>query len=179
MVAAGIRHFRSLRTLHRDHGWIHTLLEEAENERMHLLVCLKMFNVGWFTRSMVVVAQYTVVGFLTLTYVIQPKALHRFVGYLEETASQTYYDLVKACETPGTHLHRDWSHLKAPVIAKNYWNLSDDATWVDVLRNLFADETNHRDVNHTFASMKNDDPNPFVTKHLNDAAKAWRLEQKD
>jgi ubiquinol oxidase len=36
-VAAGFRHFRSLRNLERDHGWIVTLLEEAENERMHLL----------------------------------------------------------------------------------------------------------------------------------------------
>lgn len=28
-----------------------------------------------------------------------------------------------------------------------------------------ADEAHHRDVNHTFADMKNDDPNPFVTTH--------------
>ena len=38
MVSACLRHFRSLRCLQRDHGWIHTLLEEAENERMHLLI---------------------------------------------------------------------------------------------------------------------------------------------
>ncbi len=42
-VAAGFRHFRSLRTLQRDHGWLASLLEEAENERMHLFVCLKMY----------------------------------------------------------------------------------------------------------------------------------------
>ena len=33
MVAGMLRHMRSLRGLKRDHGWIHTLLEEAENER--------------------------------------------------------------------------------------------------------------------------------------------------
>jgi len=33
MVGAMARHLRSLRTMTRDHGWIHTLLEEAENER--------------------------------------------------------------------------------------------------------------------------------------------------
>ena len=38
MVAGAVRHLRSLRIMRRDHGWIHTLLEEAENERMHLLV---------------------------------------------------------------------------------------------------------------------------------------------
>jgi len=176
MVAAGMRHFKSLRTLRRDYGWIHTLLEEAENERMHLLVCMKMFKVSMPVRALVMMAQWFVVGFLTITYLIQPKALHRFVGYLEETASQTYFDLVKATETPGTNLHRDWSHLKAPAIAKNYWNLDDEAMWVDVLKQLFADETNHRDVNHTFATMESDDPNPFVEKHLADAAKAWQRE---
>jgi Alternative oxidase len=34
MVAGMLRHLRSLRGLKRDRGWIHTLLEEAENERM-------------------------------------------------------------------------------------------------------------------------------------------------
>jgi hypothetical protein len=29
-----MRHMRSLRSMRRDNGWIHTLLEEAENERM-------------------------------------------------------------------------------------------------------------------------------------------------
>lgn len=33
MVAATVRHLRSLRLMKRDGGWIHTLLEEAENER--------------------------------------------------------------------------------------------------------------------------------------------------
>ncbi|GAB5365244.1 hypothetical protein AAMO2058_001040600 [Amorphochlora amoebiformis] len=179
MVAAGMRHFRSLRTLRRDYGWIHTLLEEAENERMHLLVCLKMFGAGIFTRTMVISAQYSMVGFLSLTYLVNPKALHRFVGYLEETASQTYFDLIKCTETPGTHLHREWNNLKAPTLAINYWKMKEDAMWIDVLKNLFADETNHRDVNHTFAMMKNDDPNPYVHKHLEDAAKAWRLEGND
>lgn len=39
-IAAGFRHFYSLRRLERDHGFIYTFLEEAENERMHLLVSL-------------------------------------------------------------------------------------------------------------------------------------------
>jgi hypothetical protein len=30
------RHLMSLRYMKRDYGWIHTLLEEAENERVHL-----------------------------------------------------------------------------------------------------------------------------------------------
>lgn len=35
-VAGMHRHLRALRLMKRDNGWIHTLLEEAENERVHL-----------------------------------------------------------------------------------------------------------------------------------------------
>ena len=175
-VAAGFRHFRSLRNLERDHGWIHTLLEEAENERMHLLTCLKMFNAGPATRGLVVAAQITMTPFLFTTYLVNPKAAHRFVGYLEETACETYKNVIIQTETPGTPLFEEWSELPAPAIAKGYWKLHDDALWVDALKCMFADECNHRDVNHTFSTMDSDDPNPFVEKHKDDAAKAWYLE---
>lgn len=39
-VAGMVRHLRSLRNMERDQGWIHTLIEEAENERVHLLTFL-------------------------------------------------------------------------------------------------------------------------------------------
>jgi hypothetical protein len=38
-----------------------------------------------------------------------------------------------------------------------------------------ADECNHRDVNHTFAEMNSDDPNPFLEKHKDNAKIAWRI----
>ena len=46
-----------LRALERDHGFIFTLLEEAENERMHLIVCMSFFEAGPVTRSVVQLAQ--------------------------------------------------------------------------------------------------------------------------
>ena len=46
MIGGMQRHLRSLRTLERDHGWIHHLLQEAENERMHLFFFLKLRNPG-------------------------------------------------------------------------------------------------------------------------------------
>ena len=52
-----LRHLRSLRRMDRDHGWIHTLLEEAENERMHLLTFLKLRQPGPIFRMSVVVTQ--------------------------------------------------------------------------------------------------------------------------
>ena len=57
MVAGMIRHLHSLRRLKRDGGWIHTLLEEAENERMHLLTFLRLKQPGPFFRFSVLVVQ--------------------------------------------------------------------------------------------------------------------------
>lgn len=174
-VAAGFRHFRSLRSLDRDHGWIATLLEEAENERMHLLVCLKMFRTTALTRAMVVAAQMILTPVLMGVYLVHPRSMHRFVGYLEETACHTYLSIVQHVETPGTHLHEAWKDLPAPAIAKGYWKLPADAKWVDTLKCMLADETHHRDVNHTFAGMKSDDPSPFVHQHEANAIRAWRM----
>jgi len=175
-MAAMVRHFRSLRRLQRDHGWIHTLLEEAENERMHLMVCLSTFKAGAVTRFMVLAAQVCLTPFLLAVYIVHPKAVHRFVGYLEETACVTYANIIKQVQTPGTPLNAAWATMPAPAMAKTYWKLSPDAKWVDALKCMFADESNHRDVNHTFATMKTDDPNPFAAKLSKDAALAWRMD---
>ena len=175
-VAAAFRHFKSLRTLSKDHGWILTLLEEAENERMHLLTCLNMFNANFTTRVLVITAQMVMTPLLIATYIVYPKAMHRFVGYLEETAVHTYDNVITHIETPGTILNKDWALLKAPPIAIGYWHLPKDALWIDALKCMMADEANHRDVNHTFATLASDDPNPFVFKHKEDAIRAWRLE---
>jgi len=174
MVGAQHRHFRSLRTLERDYGWIHTLLEEAENERMHLLVFMQMFEPEWYIRWLVQFAQVGIAVPYILLYITNPKAAHRFVGYLEETAVHTYCDVIQKMQTPGTHLSA-WNDLEPPQIAKDYWMLKDDCTFLDVIKVIAADETHHRDVNHTFACMKDDDPNPFVSQHLQSAERAWRM----
>jgi Alternative oxidase len=105
-VAAAFRHFRSLRTLSRDYGWIPTLLEEAENERMHLLICLNMFEANFATRLLVVTAQTVMAPLLAFIYLIKPAAMHRFVGYLEETACKTYLNIIDHIEKDGTQLNK-------------------------------------------------------------------------
>lgn len=57
MIGAMTRHLKSLRLMKRDHGWIHTLLEEAENERMHLLTALELRKPGPLFKAAVVAAQ--------------------------------------------------------------------------------------------------------------------------
>lgn len=177
-IAAGSRHFYSLRNLERDHGWIATLLEEAENERMHLLVCMKMFKASFFTRVFVISLQCVLTPYLMILYSIHPQSVHRFVGYLEETACHTYASIIEHVETPGTHLHESWSTLPAPEAAIAYWRLPKHALFIDTLKCMFADEANHRDVNHTFAEMKSTDPNPFVGELRENARKAWILDEK-
>ena len=43
--------------MRRDHGWIHTLLSEAENERMHLLTFLELRQPGRMFRTFVLLGQ--------------------------------------------------------------------------------------------------------------------------
>jgi hypothetical protein len=168
-LGAGFRHFYSLRTLQHDHGMIFTLLEEAENERMHLLTCMEMFKASFVTRSLVIAAQMSMTPVLALTYFIKPAAVHRFVGYLEETAVQTYSNVVRHVEQPNTKLNLAWKDLPAPDIAINYWHLPEgQRMWVDVLKRMLADEAHHRDVNHTLASLPKGATNPFVEEHMAD-----------
>ena len=66
MIAAMTRHLKSLRYMRRDHGWIHTLLEEAENERMHLLTAMVLRNPGPIFKAAVIGTQgsYYIVAIL-------------------------------------------------------------------------------------------------------------------
>lgn len=55
-VAGMHRHLRALRGMKRDLGWIHTLLEEAENERVHLLTFLTIKKPSLVFRTGVILA---------------------------------------------------------------------------------------------------------------------------
>ncbi len=157
------RHLKSLRTMQRDHGWIHTLLEEAENERMHLLIFMKLKDPNLFFRVMVIGAQGIFFNVFFLTYLLAPKTCHRFVGYLEEEAVKTYTGLIK--DIDDGHL-KEWGTELAPAIASRYYKLPEDAVVRDVIMCIRADEANHRDVNHTFANLDFEmDTNPFIGKH--------------
>lgn len=89
------RHLKSLRLMGRDFGWIHTLLEEAENERMHLLVALELKQPSALTRIMVALTQGVAANLFFLLYLVAPRFCHSFVGFLEEEAVHTYSTLLK------------------------------------------------------------------------------------
>jgi len=92
-VGGMLRHFRSLRRMDRDHGWISTLLEDAENERMHLLTWMQVTQPTPMEKVLVVLAQGFYAVAFGVMYIISPGTAHRFVGYLEEEAVCAYTGL--------------------------------------------------------------------------------------
>ena len=70
MAGGMMRHLSSLRNMRRDHGWIHTLLEEAENERMHLLTFVQIKRPGPIFRAAVIGAQGVFMTAFVATYII-------------------------------------------------------------------------------------------------------------
>ncbi|KIY50209.1 alternative oxidase [Fistulina hepatica ATCC 64428] len=162
MVAATVRHLHSLRLLRRDSGWIHTLLEEAENERMHLMTFMQLRKHGIFFRGLLLGAQGVFYNMFFLCYLVSPSACHRFVGYLEEEAVITYSRCIKDMEDG---LVPEWTKRPAPPISIDYWRLAPDATMLDVIYAVRADESTHRFVNHSFGNLQNKiDVNPFALR---------------
>ncbi|EWM30635.1 alternative oxidase [Nannochloropsis gaditana] len=161
MAAGMIRHLHSLRRMQRDHGWIHTLLEEAENERMHLLTFMRLKRPGPLFRAAVLVVQGVFFNVFFLSYLINPKICHRLVGHIEEEAVRTYTHIIEEMDAGQLPL---FNHVIPPPIAVSYWKLAPDATFRDLLLAIRKDEATHREVNHTFANLKENDDNPFLAE---------------
>ena len=98
-------------------------MEEAENERMHLIVCMSFFEAGPVTRFVVQAGQVGLTPFLAGLYMVRPQLLHRFVGYLEETAVHTYTNIVEMTKHARHKLNTAWKDVKAPQAAIDYWQL--------------------------------------------------------
>jgi ubiquinol oxidase len=146
MVAGMWQHLRSLRRMQPDErGWIKTLLEEAENERMHLMIFVEIAKPNWFERLLILFAQFVFWHFYFILYVFFPTTAHRMVGYFEDQAviSYTHYlEEIDAGRTP---------NIPAPKTAIDYYKLASDATLRDVVIAVRADEQGHADVNHGMA----------------------------
>jgi len=145
MVGGALQHLRALRRMESDGGWIRTLLEEAENERMHLMTMIHIARPSRLERLLVLVAQGVFYNLFFLLYLVSPKTAHRVVGYFEEEAVYSYTEYLQGIDD-GTI-----ANVAAPKIAIDYWKLAPDARLRDVIVAIRADEAHHRDVNHGFA----------------------------
>ena len=148
MVAGMWQHLRSLRGMkHDSRGWIKTLLAEAENERMHLMIFIEIAKPNWFERYAILFAQAIFWNFYFLLYVFFPKIAHRMVGYFEEQAVISYTQYLEQVEAG------EVENIQAPAIAIEYYGLRADATLKDVILSVRADEEEHRDENHGMADL--------------------------
>ncbi|MEW5683296.1 MAG: alternative oxidase [Pseudomonadota bacterium] len=146
MVGATLTHLSALRRMADDEGWIRTLMEEAENERMHLMTFVEIARPNLLERWIILVVQWLFyVGFFLL-YLVSRRTAHRVVGYFEEEAVTSYSLYLKEIEEGRA------TNVPAPAIARHYWMLPPDATLRDVILVVRADEAHHRDVNHGLAS---------------------------
>lgn len=145
MVGALLQHLKSLRWIRDDRGWIKTLLEEAENERIHLMVFSHIACPSLFERVFIMITQFVFYNVYFWIYLFSPRTAHRIVGYLEERATHSYSQYLAEVEG------NEKKNIKAPALAIKYWKLPETARLSDVIKCVRADEMNHRDVNHMFS----------------------------
>jgi len=146
MVGAMFTHLSCLRRMRDDEGWIRTLMEEAENERMHLMTFIEIAKPTLFERLVILLAQWVFLVLYSLLYLVSSRTAHRVVGYFEEEAVISYSLYLKEIDEGRS------PNVAAPAIAIHYWKMPADATLRDVVLLVRADEAHHRDINHGFAS---------------------------
>ena len=152
MVGAMFTHLSCLRRMRDDEGWIRTLMEEAENERMHLMTFIEIAQPTLFERLVILLAQWVFLVLYSILYLVSSRTAHRVVGYFEEEAVISYTLYLKEIDEGRS------PNVAAPAIAKHYWKMAADATLRDVVLLVRADEAHHRDVNHGFASKLAGEP---------------------
>ena len=147
MVAGMLNHLKSLRKMQEGRGWIKILLDEAENERMHLMTFINIAKPSAFERFLVIFVQGVFFNLYFFMYLISPRTCHRIVGYFEEQAIISYTEYLEEIDSGNIE------NTPAPKIAIEYWNLSKFAKLRDVIIAVRNDEMGHRDVNHEFVSI--------------------------
>lgn len=145
LVGAALIHLRCLRWMRDDKGWIRTLMDEAENERMHLMTFIEIAKPSWLERALVLVAQAGFFTFFLMLYLLSSRTAHRLVGYFEEQAVVSYTQYLAEIDAGRVE------NVPAPRIAIDYWKLPANARLRDVVLAVREDEAGHRDVNHAYA----------------------------
>jgi ubiquinol oxidase len=147
MVGGALIHLKSLRSMEDDEGWIRQLLDEAENERMHLMTFVHIAKPNRLERWMIMLAQGVFYNLFFLLYLVSSRTAHRLVGYFEEEAVYSYTEYLAGIDAGR------YENVAAPQIAIDYWKLKPDARLRDVILVVRDDEAGHRDLNHKFADQ--------------------------
>lgn len=146
MVGGMLTHLKSLRRLQKGNGTkIHELLEEAENERKHLMFFIEIAQPSVLERIIIVVAQFIFWHYYLLMYLVSPRTAHLMVAYFEEEAVRSYTDYLEELDK-GT-----LKNVPAPQIAIEYYNLSEVATLREMIHCVREDERRHMNANRKYA----------------------------
>ncbi|SIO06932.1 alternative oxidase [Rhodovulum sp. ES.010] len=145
MVGGMLQHLKAIRHIRDDQGWIRELLDEAENERMHLMTFIKIARPSALERGIILVGQGLFFNAYFFLYLFFPRIAHRVVGYLEEEAVISYTQYLAQVDAG------EAENVPAPQLAIDYWNLAPDARLREVIVAVRADEAGHRDRNHEMA----------------------------
>ena len=147
MVAGVWMHFKSLRAMKAGYGeQIREMLDEAENERMHLMFFIEIAKPNSMERFVVLSAQVIFGLFYLFMYVFFTKTAHRMIGYFEDEAVISYTEYLEIVEAGKVE------NTPAPHIAINYYKLGSDAKLSDLIRCVRADEQHHSENNHHYAN---------------------------
>ncbi len=148
MVGGTLQHLRALRRMKSDRGRIRVLLDEAENERMHLMVFVAITKPTPFERMLVLLVQGVFYNLYFLLYLASQHTAHRLVAYLEEAAVHSYTEYLASVDSGACR------NVAAPTLAIDYWKLAPGARLREVIVAVRADEAHHRDVNHRLADRQ-------------------------
>lgn len=146
MVGGLLQHLKAIRHIRDDQGWIKELIEEADNERMHLMTFIKIAQPSRLERFLIMITQLIFYNFYFFLYLFAPRVAHRVVGYLEEEAVVSYTQFLEEIDAGRVE------NVPAPQLAIDYWELPKDARLREVVIAIRADEAEHRDANHEFAN---------------------------
>lgn len=145
MVGGLLQHLKAIRYIREDEGWIRELLDEAENERMHLMTFIRIAQPSKFERILIMVGQMVFYNFYFFLYLLAPRTAHRVVAYLEEEAVISYTQYLDELDAGNV------DNVPAPQLAIDYWKMPEGSMLRDVIIQVRADEAGHRDRNHEMA----------------------------
>jgi ubiquinol oxidase len=127
---------------------IQEMLDEAVNERKHLMFFIEIAQPNSFERLLITVAQLIFWHFYLILYLISSKTAHRMIGYFEEEAVISYTNYLDLIE------NGQIEDVPAPQLAIEYYGLLEDAKLSDMIKYVRADEAKHAKVNHNIAGGK-------------------------
>ena len=146
MVAGMLIHLRSLRKMERGNGrMIHQMLEEAENERKHLMFFIEIAQPNQFERFLIVMAQFIFWHFYLVFYILAPNTGHRMIAYFEEEAVKSYTEYLRLVESGVVE------NIPAPQLAIDYYKMKKSARLSDLIKKVRQDEQHHSEINMEYS----------------------------